>query len=156
MPQLVGKDIGPIGFGLMGKWSLISYCKQRSLTSSGLTWRPTPASEEQAFAALRASLKAGANFWNAGEFYGTPEYNSLHLLNRYFTKYPEDADKVVLSIKGALKDFHPDGSPEGIKRSVENCLKLLDGKKSIDIFEPARGPYFTYSPYPAFNTYPMA
>jgi pyridoxine 4-dehydrogenase len=34
--------------------------------------------------------------------------------------------------------MHPDGTPEGIKRSVENCLKLLDGKKSIDIFEPAR------------------
>ena len=34
--------------------------------------------------------------------------------------------------------MHPDGSPEGIKRSVENCLRLLDGKKSIDIFEPAR------------------
>ena len=25
-----------------------------------------------------------------------------------------------------------------MKRSVENCLKLLDGKKHIDIFEPAR------------------
>jgi len=25
-----------------------------------------------------------------------------------------------------------------VKRSVENCLKLLDGKKHIDIFEPAR------------------
>lgn len=34
--------------------------------------------------------------------------------------------------------MHPDGSPENIKRSVENCLTLLDGKKSIDIFEPAR------------------
>lgn len=32
----------------------------------------------------------------------------------------------------------PDGSPENIKRSVENCLKLLDGKKKIDIFECAR------------------
>jgi len=37
-----------------------------------------------------------------------------------------------------LKNMHPDGSPENVKRSVENCLKLLDGKKSIDIFEPAR------------------
>ena len=29
-------------------------------------------------------------------------------------------------------------SPENVKRSVENSLKILDGKKSIDIFEPAR------------------
>jgi pyridoxine 4-dehydrogenase len=76
----------------------------------------------------------------AGEFYGTPEYNSLHLLNKYFTKYPEDASKILLSIKGAINPdgSGPDGSPEGIKRSIDNCLKLLDGKKSIDIFEPAR------------------
>jgi pyridoxine 4-dehydrogenase len=29
-------------------------------------------------------------------------------------------------------------SQENVKRSVENSLKILDGKKSIDIFEPAR------------------
>jgi pyridoxine 4-dehydrogenase len=76
---------------------------------------------------------------DAGEFYGTPEYNSLTLLDRYFTKYPEDAKKVVLSIKGGLSpQLHPDGSPEGIRRSIDNCLKLLNGKKFIDIFEPAR------------------
>lgn len=28
------------------------------------------------------------------------EYNSLVLLERYLEKYPEDADKIVLSIKG--------------------------------------------------------
>jgi aryl-alcohol dehydrogenase-like predicted oxidoreductase len=77
--------------------------------SRGLTWRPTPAPEEQAFKAMRASLAAGCNFWNAGEFYGTESYNSLHLLNKYFTKYPEDADKVVLSVKGVLMNMHPDG-----------------------------------------------
>ncbi|KAK0104703.1 Pyridoxine 4-dehydrogenase [Cadophora gregata] len=121
MPQIVGKEIGPIGFGLMG-----------------MTWRKQPQSEEQSFKALRASLEAGANFWNAGEFYGTPDFNSLTLLNKYFTKYPEDAEKVVLSIKGGLVNMKPDGSPEGIKTSVENCLILLDGKKSIDIFECAR------------------
>jgi pyridoxine 4-dehydrogenase len=54
---------------------------------------------------MKASLAAGCNFWNAGEFYGTESYNSLHLLNRYFTKYPEDADKVVLSIKGVVCTF---------------------------------------------------
>ena len=32
----------------------------------------------------------------------------------------------------------PDGSPEGIRKSVDNCLILLKGKKSIDVFEMAR------------------
>ncbi len=151
MPQLLGKEIGSTGYGLMG-----------------LTWRPTPPPQEQAFAAMKASLKAGANFWNAGEvrsyrfpisilsilkivcilkqptnipkFYGTPEYNSLTLLNAYFTKYPEDADRVVLSVKGGINasTHQPDGTPEGVKASIENCMRQLDGKKKIDIFECAR------------------
>jgi pyridoxine 4-dehydrogenase len=60
-------------------------------------------------------------------------------LERYFTKYPEDADKVVLSIKGGLKDWAPDGSPENVRRTVDTCLRLLNGKKELDIFEYARG-----------------
>lgn len=89
---------------------------------------------------MRASLAAGAIFWNAGEFYGPENRNSNHLLNEYFTEYPEDADKVVLSIKGGLgvNEFRPNGSPENIKRSIDACLKVLDGKKFIDLFEPAR------------------
>ena len=43
MPQLAGHQVGPIGFGLMG-----------------MTWRPTPPSEEQAFEAMRAALKNGS------------------------------------------------------------------------------------------------
>jgi len=105
---------------------------------SGLTWRVPPQSEEASFKALKASLAAGSNFWNAGEFYGTPELNSLTLLEKYFTKYPEDADKVILSIKGAVGATGPDTSAEGIRSSVDNCLRLLNGKKSIDMFEPAR------------------
>ena len=106
---------------------------------AGLTWRPEPCSQTQAFAAMRAALKHGANCWNGGEFYGTEEYNSLHLLNSYFTKYPEDAEKVVLSIKGGVNKGHViDGSEEGVRRSVDNCLKLLGGKKKLDIFECAR------------------
>lgn len=31
-----------------------------------------------------------------------------------------------------------DGSEENIRRSVDECLRVLDGKKSIDIFECAR------------------
>jgi len=108
--------------------------------TSGFTWRENPAPQEQAFEAMRAALANGMNFWNGGEFYGPPTYNSLVLLERYFEKYPEDADKVVLSIKGAVKPdgTGPDGSPEGIRRSMDNCLRQLNGRKKLDVFECAR------------------
>ncbi|KAH8901478.1 voltage-gated shaker-like K+ channel, subunit [Thozetella sp. PMI_491] len=123
MPQLLGKEIGPIGFGLMG-----------------FTWRANPCSQEQAFATMRAALENGDNFWIGGELYGTPEYNSLTLLERYFEKYPEDADKVVLSIKGGNHpDTHvADGSPENTRRTLDDCIAQLKGRKKIDIFEFAR------------------
>ncbi|KAJ5517100.1 hypothetical protein N7527_008660 [Penicillium freii] len=123
MPSLLGKEIGPIGYGTMR-----------------MTWNAQPPSHEVCFETLNTTLELGANFWNAGELYGTPEYNSLHLLNKYFAKYPENADKVVLSVKGGLKkgELIPDGSEENIRRSVDECLRLLDGKKKLDIFECAR------------------
>jgi len=121
--QINGQEIGPIGYGLMG-----------------FTWRPEPTPHEKAFEAMREALANGMNFWNAGEFYGPPDNNSLTLLEAYFAKYPEDADKVVLSVKGAhdLKTNHPDGSRDGIRRSIDNCLALLKGRKKIDVFECAR------------------
>ncbi|MCJ1475886.1 Pyridoxine 4-dehydrogenase [Lambiella insularis] len=123
MPMLVGKEIGPTGYGLMG-----------------LTWRPNPCPESQAYEAMRTALSRGANFWNGGEFYGPPDRNSLQLLNRYFTKYPGDAEKVVLSIKGGIdaRTIAPDGTEAGVRKSVDNCLNLLDGKKKLDLFECAR------------------
>lgn len=88
---------------------------------------------------MRTALSHGANFWNGGEFYGTPDYNSLHLLSRYFEKYPADAEKVVLSIKGGLSaNMVPDGSEKNVRRSVDACLAMLEGKKKLDIFECAR------------------
>lgn len=89
---------------------------------------------------MSAALASGANFWNGGEIYGPPERHSLHLLNEYFTKNPHDADKIVLSIKGGCLpgQLKPDGSAQNVRRSVEDCLKVIDGKKSIDIFECAR------------------
>lgn len=83
----------------------------------------------------------GANFWNSGEFYGEAGHRTgnLSLLKRYFTQYPEDANNVVLSIKGGVntKISKPDGSAAGIKKSIENILSYLDGKK-LDVFECAR------------------
>jgi len=89
---------------------------------------------------MKAALNAGANFWNGGEFYGKSDANSLQLLNRYFTEFPEDADKVVISIKGGASPdtMMPDGSAKNIRRSIDECLKLLGGKKFLDVFEPGR------------------
>jgi aryl-alcohol dehydrogenase-like predicted oxidoreductase len=90
---------------------------------------------------MRAAVANGSLAFNGGEIYGTAERNSLHLLSEYFTKYPEDADKVVLSIKGGcIPGTHaePDGSRKNVSRSIDECLKVLDGKKFLDLFEVAR------------------
>ncbi|KKA27242.1 hypothetical protein TD95_003171 [Thielaviopsis punctulata] len=123
MPEITGKNVSEIGFGLMG-----------------LTWRAQPCSQEQAFAAMKMALSHGANFWNGGEFYGTPEYNSLHLLAAYFAAHPEDAERVVLSIKGSadVRTLQPDGSPAFVRRSLDNVLAGLQGRKFLDVFECAR------------------
>lgn len=124
MPIVLDKEIGPIGYGLMG-----------------LTWRsPLLPSQPEAIKLMNTAFECGANFWNAGEFYGTPERNSLHLLNEYFTVHPANATSVLLSIKGGMNPttMRPDSTEIGLRRSVDECLKILDGKKGIDIFECAR------------------
>ncbi|KAI3321120.1 voltage-gated shaker-like K+ channel, subunit [Xylariaceae sp. AK1471] len=123
MPKLLGKEVGPIGFGLMG-----------------FTWRATPCPQEQAFETMRAALKNGNDFWNGGEFYGPPDYNSLVLLERYFEKYPEDAEKVIISIKGGLnpETRRLDASPENTRRTLDNCIAQLKGRKKLDLFEFGR------------------
>jgi pyridoxine 4-dehydrogenase len=119
------KKFGPSGYGLMG-----------------FTWTPSVrVSDEQAFAALKKAVELNSTFWNGGEFYGRPEpTDNLALIGRYFDKYPEDADKVFLSIKGGVdsKLWMPDGTPECIRNSINTCLKFLQGKKSLDMFTLAR------------------
>ncbi|KAK7739263.1 hypothetical protein SLS62_011252 [Diatrype stigma] len=106
---------------------------------NGLTKPWAPVEYPTATKVLKAALAQGANLWNGGMHYGTPEANSLHLLKYYFEQYPEDASKVVLSIKGAFgARTGPDGSPEGIRASVDEAVKVLGGTKTIDIFECAR------------------
>lgn len=65
--------------------------------------------------------------------------NSTVHLKKYYAKYSEDAEKVVLNIKGAtLPNLQPDGSPEFMRQSVTNCLKMLGDKGRIDTVECAR------------------
>lgn len=106
----------------------------------GLTRPDFPISREDAFAAMNAAMDNGANYWNGGEFYGTPDHNTLHLLNEYFKQYPEKASKIVLAIKGARVPgtLTFDGSEKGVRRSVDECVRVLDGTKTLDIFECAR------------------
>lgn len=123
MPIIANKPVGPIGYGMMG------------LTAPWKTHTTDDAVE-----LLHAALAQGANFWNAGLIYGSPEYNSCHLLNAYFTKYPEDAAKVCISIKGcfSMPGGKVDCSTAGVKKSVDEALRVLDGKCKIDVFQPAR------------------
>ncbi|KAK3685137.1 pyridoxine 4-dehydrogenase [Podospora appendiculata] len=121
--SIVGKAVGPIGYGLMG------------LT---IPWAATPYPD--AVKVMKTALDRGANFWNGSLFYGTREANSLHLIKYYFDQHPEDADRVVLSIKGAYdaSTHTPDGSPAGIRAAVAEAQRILDGAKTIDVFECAR------------------
>ncbi|KAL4885813.1 NADP-dependent oxidoreductase domain-containing protein [Aspergillus karnatakaensis] len=121
--SILGKAVGPNGYGLMGftrSWAPVEY--------------PT------AIKVMKAALEQGATFWNGALFYGTPTANSLHLVKHYFEQYPEDTEKVTLSIKGALNPatYNPECNPESIRASVNEALRILDGVKKIDIFECAR------------------
>lgn len=123
MVHILGKDVGQVGFGLM------------SLIWPGSSGLP----DEEAIKTMKAALEAGTTFWNGGDFYGTPERNSLHLVKAYFTKYPEDVDRVVLSIKSGSGAHGPlDASRAGVRASVASCASVLEGVKKIDIYECAR------------------
>ena len=142
MPQVLNKQVADIGHGLMGASARCQSTLARLRYHSGMTWTDTPTPTEDALKVMKRSIEVsgGRVAWNGGEFYGPPEHNSLHLLKAYFTKYPEDADKVVLCIKGGinLQKFAPDGSYEFLSSSVDNCNAILGGVKKIDQFEPAR------------------
>lgn len=121
--QVVSKPVGQIGFGVV---LLTNYY--------------TTISQEQAIKTLKAAIEAGANFLNGGWSYGTSEYNSLHLFKAYFTQYPEDVEKGVISIKAcfSMKDRLPLNHAEEVRQEIEQCLKVADGKFKIEVFHPAR------------------
>jgi pyridoxine 4-dehydrogenase len=120
---IAGKQVGPIGYGL-----------------AGLTMPSRTITDTEAIVVMKRAVELGATCWNGGKFYGTAERNSLHLLQEYFTKYPEDREKVMLSVKlGFNYATHtPDGSAANVEKEVEECLAILNGSKTLDIVELAR------------------
>ncbi|KAI0643669.1 aldo/keto reductase [Trametes meyenii] len=110
-----------------------------------MTWVPKPASDEQAFEAIKAgvdALPAGVKMvLNSAQFYGQGwSTMNLELLSRFFEKYPEYADRTFLMVKGGYNPDKPglDNSAANLRRSVDTCLTALRGKKRIDVFQPAR------------------
>jgi len=126
--NLEGIPVGKVGHGLMFA-----------------TWKPTPEPDEQVFETIIAAIdKAGPDakaFLNSAEFYGiNPPTANLELLNRFFTKYPELADRTFLSVKGGIRvgEPVPDSSEANLRRSVDKINEVLGGKKRLDLFESAR------------------
>ncbi|KAI5480177.1 pyridoxine 4-dehydrogenase [Pseudohyphozyma bogoriensis] len=120
--QLADVSVGAIGYGAMN-----------------LTWAPVQTPDEQAFAALKTAIDAGATFINTGDLYGQPERTlGLQLLARFFEAEPSYTSRVFLSVKGGIRpDWTPDSSEAYLRESVENINRLLKHKK-MDLFEPAR------------------
>ena len=109
----------------------------------GFTWRPQVTPDEQAFEAMKAAIANGATIWSSSSIYGMPPEPptaGLHLLRRYFTKYPEDADKVTLFIRACCDaaTLAASNTREGVRASAAECNEILGGVKKIDIFGPAR------------------
>jgi len=112
------------------------------LTFPNFAPRKTPLSDEDAFEAMKAAIDGGSTFWNGGVFYGfgpKGEALNLELVGRFFTKYPQLADKVFLSVKGGFNPSKgPDGDPEFLRSDLDRILKALDGKKKLNMYEMAR------------------
>jgi len=78
---------------------------------------------------------------NSGEFYGiNPRTANLALVNRFFIKYPEYADRAFLSVKGGTREdsLEADASEANLRRSVDTINQHLGGAKRMDLFECAR------------------
>jgi aryl-alcohol dehydrogenase-like predicted oxidoreductase len=117
-----GPQISAIGLGCMGMSGLYG-----------------PADDDESVATIHASLDAGINLLDTGDFYGSG-HNEL-LVGRAIKD--RNRDDVVLSVKfGGLRD--PDGGwsgfdarPEAMRNFLAYSLNRL-GTDYVDIYRPAR------------------
>lgn len=109
----------------------------------GFTWVTSRVPDEQAFPCFKAAIERGATIFSTSSVYGRPPdppTAGLHLLRRYFEKYPEDAPKVTLFIRGCFdgETFETKCTRADVRASWEEANEILGGVKSIDVFGPAR------------------
>ncbi|WWD22667.1 hypothetical protein CI109_107160 [Kwoniella shandongensis] len=120
---VAGKQVGRVGYGLM----------QLSTDSANAS------NEQGSLAAMKAAADAGATCWSSASFYG-PDYANIRLIAKFFAKYPEYKEKIVLVIKGGYdaSTFSSRGKDIGhVRREIKEMQAIL-GDKSIDIFLLAR------------------
>ncbi|QIX00244.1 hypothetical protein AMS68_005761 [Peltaster fructicola] len=133
-----GKPVGNVGYGMLGDHDGPTSSFSTDL-AAGLSIPWSPVEYPIAVKLLKLALDHGANVWNGSTHYGTPDANSVHLVKYYFEQYPEDVDKVFLTMKGAYDPrTGPDGTPEGIRASVEAAYSILKDVKIIDAFAMGR------------------
>lgn len=121
----------------MPRYQLTPLPKTIGFGTMGITFFGTKiTTQEEANHILLTAYKAGARFFNGGEFYG-PDCNNLKVLHEFFQAYPELKKDIIVSIKGAtnVQTFQPEASREGVRRSLDNILSFLP---ETDIFEAAR------------------
>ncbi|CAD6566910.1 MAG: hypothetical protein TREMPRED_003114 [Tremellales sp. Tagirdzhanova-0007] len=125
--QLAGKTVGQMGFGLMQ-----------------LTWNPSPPPEEQSLAAMKTAADAGATAWSTAGFYGNPGdgQSNLKLIRKFFDKYPQYRDKIVLVVKGTMDEkIHVRADDiEWCRNELKVIREILGPEKDIDVYSPSRLP----------------
>lgn len=108
----------------------------------GLTWRKDPIPDDVAFKAMRTAVEQGAVHWSTADFYGPPENPTanIKLLRRYFDKYPQDAEKVKIYVKGGvdMSTFTVSASIETMRQNINNVKQILGDSKKIDYYGPSR------------------
>lgn len=95
---------------------------------------------DEVLTTMEAAYDRGCRLWSGAEFYGPPDWNSQLFIREYFARHPEHAAHVVVCIKGGLdtQKLAPDTSAAFVRRSIDNILAQLGGRKTLDIFAIAR------------------
>jgi pyridoxine 4-dehydrogenase len=106
-----------------------------------LTWTPKPKPIDEQINILKFVSDYGIKFLNGGEFYGENDVN-LKLFQKFLAgNTPEVNRQLVVSIKGGFGPTGPDGSKEGVSRSIDNILSYFPAdikNRPKLIFEMAR------------------